>query len=60
MSNFDKIFLALCKLSSSTLVCLHEEAKGYAFKTFSGEWRTVSFDFGNSIAGLGSINRSLI
>jgi len=60
MSNYDKVFTALSKLSSSTLVMLHEEVKGYAFKTFQGDWKTVRFDFANSLAGIGNINRSLI
>ena len=65
MTNFDKIFNAIDRLNrsgknGSFLTCLHDEAKGYVFKTFSGEWKRVSFEFANEIAGLGSVNRSLI
>ena len=65
MSNFDKIFTALDRLNrygknGSFITFLHDEANGYAFKTFQGEWKKVSFDFANSLAGLGHVNRSLL
>ena len=65
MSNFDKIINALCRLNrqgknGSFVTCLHDEARGYVFKTFQGEWKCVDFDFANSLAGLGNINRSLL
>jgi hypothetical protein len=65
MSNFDNILLALCKLNrqgknGSFITCLHDEAKGYVFKTFQGEWKRVDFDFANSLAGLGKVNMSLL
>jgi hypothetical protein len=69
MTNFDKIFIAIDKLSRgitlpnsipSNIVLLHDESKGYVYKTVTNEWKTISFDFANSLAGLGYINRSLI
>lgn len=60
VSNFDKIFTALERLTGSFLLNLHDEAGGYCFKKYSGEWETVSFDFANGLAGLGNHNRSLL
>jgi hypothetical protein len=59
MNNHDKVWRAI-ERKVGHIVFLHDEAKGYAFKTFNGEWRTIQFAFANDAAGLGYINRSLI
>lgn len=59
-SNFDRIFLAIERLTGNFLVSLHDEATGYCFKTFDGNWRVIKFDFANDLAGLGNHNRSLL
>ena len=60
MSNFDKVFLVIEGLIGGHVVLLHDDSKGYVFKTYSGEWKRVSFEFANYIAGLGEVNRSLL
>lgn len=60
VSNFDRIFLAIERLTGKFLVSLHDEATGYCFKTFDGNWSTVDFDFANGLAGLGNQNTSLL
>lgn len=68
-SNFDKVFEAIDDLTKgitlptnrpSHLVFLHDEANHYAFKRFDGRWGTISFEFANSLAGLGYINESML
>lgn len=41
MKNQDKLFKAIEKISGQHIVCFHEEAKNYAFKTFQGEWKII-------------------
>ena len=36
---------ALESISQSKVVCYHDEAKGYAFKLESGEWKFAAYDF---------------
>jgi hypothetical protein len=60
MNNFDKIFLAIQSITNKFIVCVHDESKGYVFKTFDNQWFTISFEFVNYIAGLGEKNYSLL
>ena len=59
-TNFDKIFKAIGNKINANISLLHDEAKGYTFKTLKNEWFIIPFDFCNDAAGLGYINRSLI
>jgi len=58
MSNFDILFKALEQLCGQSVVCMHEEAKGYAFKVAidgfrkAGKWYTVDRDFLYDFAGI--------
>ena len=60
MTNYDKIFKAIENKIHSNICLLHDESKGYAFKTLKNEWFVIPFDFCNDAAGLGYINRSLL
>lgn len=54
-----KVIKAIQDLTGNFVSAIHDEAKGYAFKTIKG-WRVISYEFANDIAGLGYVNRCLI
>jgi len=54
-----KVIKAIENLTGDFLSAIHDEAKGYAFKTIKG-WRVISYEYANEIAGLGYINQCLI
>lgn len=60
MSNKDKIWLAIEKLSGRYINALHGESKVYTFRYLDGTWKTIDFDFANDLAGFGPIKRDLL
>lgn len=59
LTNYDRVFIALQRLTNKHVVFIHGEAKGYAFKTFDGEWHTIGYGFANDMAGLGYVEADL-
>lgn len=63
LSNFDKLWMAIERLTNRFINALHGEANRYAFRVLRNNewvWETVSFDFANGLAGLGNENRDLL
>ena len=52
MTTFDKIFRAIERITGQHIVCFHDKANRYAFKTFQGEWKTIDRDFVHDFAGI--------